>query len=127
MALGLVPSSKVARISRLRIAGDMPLAIERASLDTRLLPDPAAVGESLYAHLEQLGNKPVRAMQRISAHILEREDAALLEISSGEAGLRIERISYLESGKIAEFTRSTYRGDAYDFVAELRITPNTGS
>ena len=34
--------------------------------------------------------------------------------------LNIERISYLASGKVIEFTRSLYRGDAYDFVAELR-------
>ncbi|TIW60283.1 MAG: GntR family transcriptional regulator, partial [Mesorhizobium sp.] len=30
--------------------------------------------------------------------------------------------SYLASGKVIEFTRSIYRGDAYDFVAELRLT-----
>ncbi len=40
---------------------------------------------------------------------------------AGAAGLSIERISYLASGKVMEFTRSLYRGDAYDFVAELRI------
>ncbi|MEO1105819.1 MAG: GntR family transcriptional regulator, partial [Pseudomonadota bacterium] len=25
-------------------------------------------------------------------------------------------------GKVAEFTQSLYRGDAYNFVAELRLT-----
>jgi GntR family transcriptional regulator len=38
------------------------------------------------------------------------------------ASLNIERISYLASGKVVEFTRSRYRADAYDFVAELRIS-----
>ena len=28
----------------------------------------------------------------------------------------------LADGRVAEFTQSTYRGDAYDFVAELRLT-----
>ncbi|MBM0273909.1 UTRA domain-containing protein, partial [Streptococcus suis] len=46
----------------------------------------------------------------------------LLEVPPGIAGLHIERISYLASGKVIEFTRSIYRGDAYDFVAELRLT-----
>ncbi|TIV04644.1 MAG: UTRA domain-containing protein, partial [Mesorhizobium sp.] len=48
--------------------------------------------------------------------------ARLLEVPPGVAGLQIERISYLASGKVIEFTRSVYRGDAYDFVAELRLT-----
>jgi GntR family transcriptional regulator len=37
------------------------------------------------------------------------------------ASLHIERISYLASGRVVEFTRSIYRGDTYDFVAELRL------
>ena len=31
------------------------------------------------------------------------------------------RLTGLASGKVIEFTRSIYRGDAYDFVAELRL------
>ncbi|MCH1413097.1 MAG: GntR family transcriptional regulator, partial [Rhodobacteraceae bacterium] len=31
------------------------------------------------------------------------------------------RLSFLGSGEVVEFTKSVYRGDAYDFVAELRI------
>jgi GntR family transcriptional regulator len=46
----------------------------------------------------------------------------LLDVQPGVAGLHIERISYLASGKVVEFTRSIYRGDAYDFVAELRLS-----
>lgn len=37
------------------------------------------------------------------------------------AGLHIERISCLGSGKVIEFTRSLYRGDAYYFVVETRL------
>ena len=54
------------------------------------------------------------------------EDAELLEVTPGSAGLNIERISYLPSGKVVEFTRSVYRGDAYDFVAELRLGTGEG-
>lgn len=121
MALGLSANSDVARISRLRIADDRPLAIERASIAATILPDPQNIDGSLYAHLAKSGNRPVRAIQRISAHILDQEDARLLQVPERSAGLRIERISYLETGKVVEFTRSVYRGDAYDFVAELRI------
>ena len=121
MVLGLAASEMVARVARLRIANDTPLAIERASLSVNALPDPSVVGSSLYAALEATGNRPVRAVQRISAVNLNEADARLLDAPTGSASLRIERISYLASGEVIEFTRSVYRGDAYDFVAELRL------
>ncbi len=122
ITLGLTADSDVARISRLRIADGQPLAIERASLSSQILPDPENIGESLYSHLAKSGNKPSRAIQRISADMLTGEDARLLHLPDGSAGLRIQRISYLPTGQIVEFTRSVYRGDAYDFVAELQIS-----
>jgi len=122
MVLGLSSTELVARVARLRIADDTPLAIERAALSARVLPDPEAVVASLYSTLQAGGNRPVRAVQRISAANLGEEDARLLEVAPGVAGLTIERISYLASGKVIEFTRSIYRGDAYDFVAELRLS-----
>lgn len=121
MVLGLSSKEMVARVARLRIAGGTPLAIERAALSADILPDPAAIGSSLYAALEKKGSRPVRAVQRISAANLGADDARLLDVPEGAAGLVIERVSYLPSGKVVEFTRSVYRGDAYDFVAELRL------
>lgn len=127
VALGLSPSDRVARIARLRVS-DTPIAIERAALSAAVLPDPTRIGTSLYAHLEKSGNRPVRAIQRIRAASLGSEDARLLELPAGAAALHVERTSYLASGRIIEWTRSTYRGDTYDFVAELRLgsQPNEG-
>jgi GntR family transcriptional regulator len=121
MVLGLSSGERVARVARLRISGDRPLAIERATLSAAVVPDPGEIGTSLYEHLDRSGSRPVRAIQRIRATNLGDADAALLEVPVGAAGLNIERISYLASGKVIEFTRSVYRGDTYDFVAELRI------
>ena len=121
MVLGLSAGDRVARISRLRLTGETPLAIERAALTTDILPDPEGIASSLYAHLERRGNRPVRAVQRIRAANLGEDDAQLLDVPAGAASLNIERISYLASGRAIEFTRSIYRGDAYDFVAELRL------
>ena len=121
MVLGLMSGERVARVARLRISGEMPLAIERAALSSEILPDPHRIGASLYAHLDKDGNRPVRAIQRIRAANLDEHDAKLLEIPAGAAALHIERISYLASGRVIEFTRSIYRGDTYDFVAELRV------
>ena len=82
MVLGLSSKEMVARVSRLRIADDTPLAIERAALSSAVLPEPEAVGASLYAALEQTGNRPVRAMQRISAANLGEADARLLGVAA---------------------------------------------
>lgn len=120
-ALGLSAEDSVARIARLRLADDEPMAIERASLPTDILPNPLAVETSLYEVLERHGTRPVRAIQKISAVNLGGPDADLLAVTPGSAGLRIERISYLDGGRVAEFTQSLYRGDAYNFVAELRL------
>lgn len=119
--LGLGPGALVARFARLRIADDNPLAIERASISAEYMPDPDSVTTSLYAALERYKARPVRAIQRISACNIKGEEAALLGVTEGDAGLSIQRISYLPSGKVVELTRSLYRGDAYDFVAELTI------
>jgi GntR family transcriptional regulator len=127
VTLGLGSSENVARVARLRISGETPLAIERAALSADILPDPESIGTSLYAHLDKSGHRPVRAIQRIRAVSLEEEDAALLEVSPGVASLHIERTSYLASGRVVEFTRSIYRGDTYDFVAELRLGDSRGS
>ena len=124
--LGLSPGDNVARIARLRLTGDTPFAIERANLSARVLPDPMAITDSLYKLLDKSGHRPVRALQRIRAANLGEEDARLLDVAVGSAGLNVERTSYLASGRVIEFTRSIYRGDTYDFVAELRVGDTPG-
>lgn len=123
MALGLGGDERVARLERVRRSDGVPLAIERASIPASVLPEPEAVETSLYLALERLGSRPVRAVQRISAANLGPRDAGLLGVTPGVAGLKIERIGYLASGRVVEFTRSLYRGDAYDFAVELKLSP----
>ncbi|MEO1102581.1 MAG: GntR family transcriptional regulator, partial [Pseudomonadota bacterium] len=67
LALCVSADAEVARLARLRIADDAPMAIERASLPTHILPNPLEVESSLYAVLEARGLRPVRAIQKISA------------------------------------------------------------
>ncbi len=40
-------------------------------------------------------------------------------MAEGSPGLQIERRGFLRDGRPVEITQSYYRGDAYDFVAEL--------
>ena len=121
MALGLAADERVARLERVRSSQGVPLAIERASLSSLIVPEPEAIETSLYAWLKAQGLQPVRAVQRISAANLLGRDAELLQVAPGMAGLRIERLAFLASGRAVEFTRSLYRGDTYDFAVELKL------
>ncbi len=120
MALNLSPGSLVVRLHRLRYAGTEPLAVERSAIPQAILHDPDKVVDSLYEALEALGCRPVRALQRLRAVNLNATQAKLLQLPVGSAALAVERRSFLEDGRLVEFTSSWYRGDAYDFVAELQ-------
>jgi GntR family transcriptional regulator len=121
LVLALSPGERVSRLHRLRRANGKPLAIERATLPHRLLPEPAAIETSLYGALAARGLEPVRALQRLHAVALSKADAYLLEVPEGSPALFTERVAYLDDNRVVEFTRSHYRGDAYDFVAELNL------
>jgi GntR family transcriptional regulator len=121
LALNLSPGSKVSRLYRLRFADNRPMCLEQATLPQKFLPDPEAVNQSLYAALDQNGCRPVRALQRLRAELFSPEHAALLGVQAGSACLYIERRSFLADGTSVELVRSHYRGDSYDFVAELQL------
>ncbi|GGD99345.1 GntR family transcriptional regulator [Aureimonas endophytica] len=122
LRLGLSPGEAVARLSRMRRADATPIVVERACVPAALLPDPAAVDGSLYDAMDRLGHRPVRALQRISAENLGAEDAALLGLPEGAAALCMVRVAFDAGGRPVELTQSHYRGDAYDFVAELTVS-----
>lgn len=119
MAMGLSPGSAVYRFNRIRYADNMTMAIEFATVPAYALTSAEAVDASLYEALEQTGHRPVRALQRLRAVLFNAEQAELLGIKERDAGLLIERRGFLADGQAVEFTQSYYRGDAYDFVAEL--------
>jgi GntR family transcriptional regulator len=120
LSLGLSPNSKVARLERLRLADDMVMAYEVSVLPFAVVPDPDAIGDSLYRFLESHGKAPARALQHIRAMNASAELARQLDVPEGQAVLFITRIAYLENGEAVELTHSYCRSDHYDFVAEMR-------
>jgi len=113
------PGTPVLRFHRIRYADDAPMAIEYATVLANCLPSVDAVQSSLYEALEQTGNRPVRALQRLRAVLFTAEQAKLLKAQERDAGLLVARVGYLKDGRAVEFSQSYYRGDIYDFVAEL--------
>src|SRR5208283_2099835 len=94
MMLDIALSETVFRLSRLRLADGVPMAIERAAVPVRFLGSAEGVGHSLYAALEAAGFRPVRAVQRLRAVLVGAAEAALLEIPEGSPALDIHRVAY---------------------------------
>jgi GntR family transcriptional regulator len=122
LTLGLSPGTQVYRFNRIRYADGEPMALEHSTIAGFCLPSELAVGESLYEALDRHSARPVRALQRLRAVLFTGERAKLLGVEDGAPGLFIERRGFLKDGRPVEVTQSYYRGDAYDFVAELNTS-----
>lgn len=119
LMLGLSPGTPVYRFHRIRYADELAMALEYSTIPAFALPSAGIVRGSLYEALNAAGTRPVRALQRLRAVLFDEQQAGLLGIEAGAPGLLIERRGFLDDGRAVEMTQSWYRGDAYDFVAEL--------
>jgi GntR family transcriptional regulator len=122
LTMGLSPGTPVYRFHRLRFADGAPMALEFCTVQTFCLPSVDAVDSSLYSALEKAGYRPTRALQRLRAVLFTAEQAELLGAQERDAGLLVERRGFLPNGQAVEFSNSLYRGDTYDFVAELNAS-----
>jgi GntR family transcriptional regulator len=119
-SLGLAAGAWVSRLKRLRLADRVVMAYEESTLPASILPDPQAVGNSLYEHLAAIGAAPTNAVQHIHAVNASARLAAQMGLEPGQAVLFVRRVARLDSGQAVEVTHSWCRSDYYDFVAEMR-------
>jgi GntR family transcriptional regulator len=111
-------------ITRLRTADGEPLALQTAylapHLSTLSLQRLAKKG-SLYKTIEeQFGVKPQGAKQSVSARLPNEQECNVLNINSNTPVLALERTTFDKEGKAFEFVRSSYRGDRYVMLLDLR-------
>ncbi|MCY4015708.1 MAG: GntR family transcriptional regulator [Gammaproteobacteria bacterium] len=118
--LKMSTSSVVARLGRVRLSEGEPLAIEHAVVAKSHLPPIEEIGDSLYAALDTMGNRPRQGRQKVRASLASPTEAGLLSIQENSEVLRIERVTWLDDGTMIEFTRSAYRGDRYEFVTDIK-------
>lgn len=119
--LHLPHNSRVSRLLRARTADDVVIGIERTALPHELVPDPEAVGASLYDYLRTTGFGVARATQHIGAASVTGELASLVDLPPGAAVLHLTRIGYLDNGVAVELTHSWFRSDYFTLVAELKM------
>jgi GntR family transcriptional regulator len=129
-ALRITEGTPVIVLERLRLADDLPVAMEIAHLREDLFPSFNAAefpGGSLYTYLAETFNTiPTTAHQDMEAIGCPGPKARLLGIPKGGPVLHIYRTTFDQSGMPFEQVESFYRGDRYVFQAELTNENHNG-
>jgi GntR family transcriptional regulator len=122
-ALRIAEGTPVVVLERLRLANDLPMAVEISHLREDLFPSFNAEefpGGSLYAYLAETFNTiPTTAHQDIEAIGCPGPQARLLGLPKNGPVLHMYRTTFDQSGQPFEQVESFYRGDRYVFQAEL--------
>jgi GntR family transcriptional regulator len=116
--LDVAPGTPVVRLRRVRTADGDPMALEEAFLDAGRFPDLAETdleGASLFDVLEhRFGVRFPTADQRVVAVEIVGEDANLLHVAPGRAGLKFHTILLDEDERPLAYAWSLFRGDRYE-------------
>jgi GntR family transcriptional regulator len=123
-ALDLERNDRIVVVTRLRLAGGKPLAVERTSLPSRLFPDieDMDLAGSLYDLMEVgFGLRPVRAVERLEVAEARPSDARTIGAKRGTPVLLVERVGYAADGTPVEVSRDRFRADRTWLVTESAL------
>lgn len=123
-ALGVGPDEEILYLERLRMADGVAVILERRYVVARFCPklDRHAAAGSLYAYFTDRCKLDIAgAEQTIRAVSIRGDDAKLLEVAGGTAGLLVTATGALAGGASLWWERTLYRGDVYEF--KNRIGP----
>jgi GntR family transcriptional regulator len=111
-------------IHRLRLANEMPVALEYSYFPARYFPNLDSYDleeRSIYAILaEEYGVTLASAHQSLEPVVAQSHQAKLLDIPKGAPLMLVMRTSRDEKRRIVEFAHDFYRGDCFRFVSESR-------
>lgn len=107
----------VAKVERLRLADDVPLALQTAYLTHRLCPgilEHDLARDSITRLLaREYGVRPERAEQTVRAILAGPRERELLGLPEPSAVLGGERTTFLADGQVIEYSSGVYCGDWY--------------
>jgi GntR family transcriptional regulator len=116
--LDVDPGTLVVRVRRVRTADGEPMALEEAFLPADRFGELAGEdleGASLFTVLEdRFGARFPEADQRVVAVEIVGEDANLLRVAPGRAGLKFHTILIDEDERPLAYAWSLFRGDRYE-------------
>jgi GntR family transcriptional regulator len=121
--LGVPPSSTVLHVRRLRLADDIPMALEDLHVPHAIAPGLTGEdleNQSFYQLLsDRWGCSIGSGTQTVEPCLVTTDDASVLDVPAGSPAFLFERTSRTTDGRVAEFVRSIYRGDRYRIVVDL--------
>jgi GntR family transcriptional regulator len=116
--LEIVPGTPVVRVRRVRTADGEPMALEEAFLPAErfgALAEEDLEGASLFTVLEErFGARFPTADQQVVAVEIVGEDANLLRVAPGRAGLKFHTILLDVGERPLAYAWSLFRGDRYE-------------
>lgn len=120
--LGVDPEEQIIRLTRVRNAEGIPMALETSHLLYEVGKDILDVDlsqSSLYQELRKKGLEITSAEQKYEATLLDENEAIHLGIPAGRAALLVQRVTFDDSGRPFEYVKSIYRGDRYHVATVL--------
>lgn len=115
--LHLSVSEEVFKVERLRLADDIPMAIETTCLPAKMFPDLSKYDfekQSLYQILEKkYGVQMYSAAEDLEAAISNAKISELLGVKKNSPLLIVYRTVFAEDDQPIEYTKSIYRADRY--------------
>lgn len=128
--LGLKNQEPVLRLCRLRLANEIPMALETSCLACWMCPGILEKDWSRLSLYQVLENEcRIRlgwADEVLEASRPKAEEACLLEIAKSKPVLVATRVVYTMEGKPIEYVRSVYRGDRYRMLIHLSREADAG-
>ncbi|QNP67053.1 GntR family transcriptional regulator [Streptomyces genisteinicus] len=127
--LDVSPATVLVHVTRLRLTGGAPIALEHLHIPRSLVPGLTAAGlESGFHALlrERYGIRPAHAVQSIEPTVLSREEAGLLGVPELSPALLFDRTTTDAAGRPVEYVRALYRGDRYRIVSRLALGDGDG-
>lgn len=114
--------------TRLRLADDVPMVVERTTLPAGYVPGLQAddLNGSLYDVLNsRYGIDHVSGTSRIEPVMPDTKTAGWLGIPITQPCLAVHGISFDRRDRVFEYTSALYRGDRYAFTTNLRTAGST--
>ena len=120
--LGISPGEKMIKITRLRLADELPMMLERTYLPMKSfsgLTEDMVTKKPLYEIFRENYSEIIKvADEEFSAGLLSDREAQLLEVPVDSACLKLLRTTYNNDNRVIEFTLSVARSDK--FVYKVR-------
>jgi GntR family transcriptional regulator len=117
------PAEKVYSITRVRYAGEEPLALEMAFIPERMCPfltQEMVERGSLYSSLvKEAGVKISHARETYETLLLGESEAGILGVPKDTGAFFVQRTSYTKTNEIFEYTVMIVRSDRCRYEVEL--------